>query len=301
VIAAHEGVATVPEPWLLLPSVYSLRTQGIIADYVHPLLVGAIEDFCQALPGGQRDYEDELRRMAIRLYEKAAGPEARFFVDKSPYSHVAADVMRVFPDAKCVFLWRNPLGIVASLIETWEQGRWYPTMYRGDLFIGLPRLASAYSQAVERAHSVRFEDLIRGDDGAWRMLMDYLGIEFDPEALRRFSKVELHGRMGDPTGTKRYAALSTEPLDKWRSTLANPVRIEWCRRFVRFLGRERLEVMGYSQDELLRELDSQPLRLTGLLPDLRRMTIDIAKEPARVRIRRQGLSGPNVVRELLRA
>src|SRR5665213_3086127 len=38
VLAAHPEVATVSEPWLLLPFVYSMRTEGVIADYVHPLL-----------------------------------------------------------------------------------------------------------------------------------------------------------------------------------------------------------------------------------------------------------------------
>jgi Sulfotransferase family len=62
IIAAHDGVATASEPWLLLPHAYTLRPQGIDAEYVHPLLVTAIEDFAQSLPKGGDDYVDELRR-----------------------------------------------------------------------------------------------------------------------------------------------------------------------------------------------------------------------------------------------
>ena len=43
--------------------------------------------------------------------------------------------------------------------------------------------------------------------------MDYLGIEFEIEALQRFSNVRLEGRMGDPIGTEKYQALSGEPVD----------------------------------------------------------------------------------------
>jgi len=352
VIAAHEGVATVSEPWLLLPYLYALRREGVNAEYTHRLLVTAIEDFCDELPAGSDDYRRELHDFVLRLYEKAAGPDARYFLDKSPpYYFVAEEIMRLFPEGKFVFLWRNPLSIIASIIETWTLGRWSPTLFREDLFIGLPRLVRAYARNRSRAHAVRFEDLIggvgvggntgadgvaRGDllgdgiapgdllgDGAvqgdvlgdgpagrdvvtggptaWRRLMDYLEIEFDPDALRRFTEIELSGRMGDHVGTGRYSRVSAEPAQKWAETIANPLRNIWCRRYLRFLGDERLSVMGYDADQLTKQLDSQPLRTSLLLEDLRSLVGDVAREPVRVRMRRHGIGGPNVIRELLRA
>jgi Sulfotransferase family len=301
IIAAHDGVATVSEPWLLLPHLYALRRQGVVAEYVHPLMVTAIEDFCAELPRGQEDYRRELHDHVLRLYEMAAGPGARYFLDKSPsYYYIAEEIMRLFPEGKFVFLWRNPLSVIASIIDTWDHAEWHPTMFRGDLFIGLPRLIAAYGAARDHACSVRFEDLVGGDHARWRSLMDQLGIEFDPDALDRFSEVTLKGRMGDPTGVKRYTTLSTEPARKWKGTLANPLRKAWCRRYLRFLGDERLAAMGYDGDELLRELDAQPTTLTSFIPDLGRLVVDVAKEPVRVRLRRQGLGGPNVIRELMK-
>lgn len=313
VIAAHDGVATVSEPWLLLPYAYALRREGVSAEYFHPLLVTAIDDFCQQLPAGLDDYRQETREFALRLYEKAANGGAhsnrgapadggaRYFLDKSPYYLVADEIMRLFPEGKFVFLWRNPLSITASIIETFNDSRWYPSLFRGDLFIGLPRLVATYRANSERAHSVRFEDLAGGDESHWRRLMDYLGIEFDRRSLDRFSEVKLNGRMGDPTGVKRYSALSTEPAEKWKSRLANPMRKAWCRRYLRFLGAERLRTMGYDLEQIMGELDSQPTTLASFAPDLGRLVLDVAKEPVRVRIRDQGIGGPNVIRELLRA
>jgi hypothetical protein len=300
IIAAHTGVATVSEPWLLLPYLYTLRSRGVSAEYEHDLMVAAIEDFCKELPAGGQDYQDELREFVLRLYEKAAGKEARFFLDKSPpYCMIAEEIMRLFPEGKFVFLWRNPLSIVASVIETW--GKWQPTMFRGDLFIGLPRLVGAYRAQRERAYAVRFEDLLDGDERPWRALLSYLGIEFEPDALVRFSEVELNGRMGDPTGVQRYSALSSEPQHKWKATLGNPLRREWARRYLRFLGEERLAVMGYDGGQITRELDSRPVSMDCLIGDLGRLVGDVAREPVRIRIRRRGIAGPNVLRELLKA
>jgi Sulfotransferase family len=300
IIAAHEGVATVSEPWLLLPHAYTLRQTGVDAEYVHPLLAAAIEDFCEQLPGGSDDYLEEMRTFALRLYEKAAGDEATHFLDKTPpYCLIAEEIMRLFPNGKFVFLWRNPLSVVASMIETW--GPWHPTFMSSDLFVGLPRLIAAFESSRDNVHVARFEDLVGGDEARWRALMDYLDIRFDPASLTSFTNVALDGRMGDPTGPEKYSALSSEPGQKWKRTLANPLRREWCRRYLRFLGAERIETMGYDWAQLETELDSLPASFDSMLPDIMRAIADIAKEPIRVRTRGRRIGSPNVIRELLRA
>lgn len=298
IIAAHEGIATASEPWLLLPHAYTLRRQGIDAEYVHPLLVEAIEDFGGRLPRGEDDYLEEMRAFALRLYEKAAGAEDAYFLDKTPpYSLVAEEIMRLFPEAKFVFLWRNPLSVLASMVRTW--GPWHPTFMSADLFTGLPRLIAAFDANRGRAHAARFEDLVGGEEEHWRALMGYLELEFDPRSLSRFAEVELNGRMGDPTGRKQYSALSSEPEGKWRQTLANPLRREWARRYLRFLGAERLALMGYDQERMLNELDSLPTSFESVLPDAMRTLLDVAKEPIRVRTRNRRVGTPSAIRELL--
>ena len=122
---------------------------------------------------------------------------------------------------------------------------------------------------------------VTGTEEAWVSLMNYLELEFDPESLSSFADVKLPGRMGDPTGVARYSALSTEPLEKWRTAFANPLRKEWARRYLAFIGAERLRTMGYDIAQLRRELDSSPTSADSLLSDLGRTLKDMAKEPIR--------------------
>lgn len=302
VIAAHHGVATASEPWLLLPHAYASRRVGVVAEYPHALLADAIEDFCMELPGGAERYRRELHDFILRLYDAAAGEDADYFLDKSPPYHLVADeIMRLFPEGRFIFLWRNPLAIIASLVETWLRGEWRPLAFRQQLFIGVPRLVSAYLANQSRAYSVRYEDLVSGDEGAWEQLMSYVGVDFDPESLHRFSEVELKGRNGDPTGIRRYGALSVEPTRKWPETVTNPLRKAWCRRYLRFLGDENLTTMGFDARQLIHELDSRPFTVKSLIADLRILTGDIIKEPIRVRIRRAGPGGSSAIGELFRA
>jgi len=300
VIGAHRGVSTVGEPWLLLPQFYAFRERGIQAEYIHPVLTAALREFCDQLPGGREQYFTELHNFVMRLYEESAEPGATHFVDKSTgYDLIADEVMNVFPEARFVFLWRNPLASYASAVQTF--GPWRPTMLRTHFFIGLPRLVAAFSANRSRVHSAHFEQLTTGALDPWRELFDYLGVEFEPSSLERFPEVKPAGRMGDPTGVHEYSALSTEPSEKWKTVLANPLRVAWARRYLAFLGDERLAVMGYDGKQLRAELDALPRDTASLGKDLVRTIGDFAREPVRVRTRRQGLGGPNVIRSLLAA
>jgi hypothetical protein len=153
-LATHEEIATASEPWILLPYLYTLRDRGVYADYEHNTAVEAIKDFCRLMPGGEVEYLSELREFVLRLYARASDGSARYFLDKTPpYSLVAEQVTQLFPEGKFIFLWRNPLSIVASMLEApWvtTAGEWNIFYYDLALFEGLEGLVEAY-----RRHTLR--------------------------------------------------------------------------------------------------------------------------------------------------
>ena len=255
VLAAHPAIATAAEPWVLLPHLYASRERGIAAEYTQPMAARAIGEFVRQLPQGERDYREALHDFAIDLYSRAAGEDAVYFLDKTPrYHYVVDDLLATFPDARFIFLWRNPLGVVASIVETWTKGRWNVDRWQGDLR-GIASLVDAYSTHRDATFAVRYEDLVADPDATWPPVFEHLDLPFDPELLTRFDDVALEGSMGDPTGVHRYSTISAEPLEKWRTTLANPYRKRWCREYLRWIGAERLTTMGYDLDALLADLD----------------------------------------------
>jgi hypothetical protein len=272
VLAAHDDIATVSEPWLLLPFFYALRPLGAYAEYGHELATIALHDFCAQLPQGVDDYRAALREFALHLYAKAAPGAVRYFLDKTPRYHlVLDDLFATFPEAKFVFLWRNPLAAVASIIESDGHGRLELNDHYIDLYLGLANLVRAYEAHADRVWAVRYEDLITRPDETWPALFAHLELDYDAGPLARFKNVVLAGRFGDQIGGGRYDALSTEPLDKWRSVLTNPLRRAWCDRYLRWIGAHRLELMGYRLDELRTELRNTSVHLQGLAPDLLRL------------------------------
>ena len=273
VLASHEDVVTGPEPWLLLPYLYATRDEGVYAEYTHRGAALAIRDFSRGLPGGTEDYLTELRDFALRLYGKAAGDGARYFLDKTPRYHLIADeIIRLFPDAKFIFLWRNPLSVVASNVETWAGGKWRLYGQKVDFFEGLARLVAAHEAHEGSVCALRYEDLVLNPEEEWRRVFEYLELRFEPGLLTRFPEVTIEGRMsGDPIGKERYRTIDAEPLQKWKKTVANPLRKAWCRRYLRWIGRGRLARMGYDLENLLKDLDAVPDTPNMLLSDAGRI------------------------------
>ena len=245
-------------------------------------MVKAVEDFCRTLPNGKSDYLGELRELTLRLYAKASKNGSRYFLDKTPRYHlVVEDVIRLFPDGKFIFLWRNPLSVIASIMNTWANGTWKLWHHRVDLFRGLSNLVHAYSAHRNLACALRYEDMLANPEIEWKRVFGYLELPFEPELVSRFNSVELSGRMGDPVGTKQYKQISDEPIEKWKTAMANPFRKAWCRNYLRWIGSERLAVMGYNMDELLGELDSIPVSFQFLVSDLLRVPYGAAHNAMR--------------------
>jgi len=91
--------------------------------------------------------------------------------------------------------------------------------------------------------------------------------------LKSFDRVKFSGARGDPTGVENYKTIDVAPLEKWKATLNNPLRKAWCRRYLQWIGQERLMIMGYDLPELSRDLDSAEMSSRNVLTDCFRMTI----------------------------
>jgi sulfotransferase family protein len=285
VLASYPEIATAAEPWLLLPLLSPVEPIPPMASGWQRTISGALHDFGSQLPGGEEDYLAAVREAALRLYARSAPEGARYFLDKTPpYHHIIDQLIRTFPRARFVILWRNPLSVLASVVETLCDGAWDTQRHRGDLFHGISNLVSASARHGDRIHAVRYEDLLLDGGTSWRKLAAHLDIPFEEASLTRFQNVELRGRMGDPTGVHSYNAISCDPLDKWRATICNPVRVAWSERYLRWIGRERLAIMGYDMDALLSELRRTETSGKHVPEDIKQVTASVAREIVRHRL-----------------
>ena len=269
ILGSHQNIATTSEPWILLPCFYTLNYQGMISEFSHGVMVEAIQDFCGQLPNGRDDYLLEIRSLVLRLYHKASHVNTKYFLDKTPRYHLIVDeIINLFPEAKFIFLWRNPLAIIASMMETWANGKWNIHYYSIDLFDGLSNLIEAYKKYSNQVYSVKYENLLSTPEDELQSLCKYLDLSYNDELLSNFSNTKLQGTHGDPTGIIQYNYINKEPIEKWKKTIKNPIRKAWCQYYLKWIGEERLREIGYNLDELLTEIKGIPFTIDMFHSDL---------------------------------
>ena len=268
ILASRPEIDTVSEPWFLLPIVYMSKTNGTYTEYWHQRSVQAVDDFVQCLPENRKTLFQSIRQMALFLYAQASGPGAIYFLDKTPrYNLIIDEIFTIFHDAKFIFLWRNPLSIISSLIDTWYGNKWLIHKYKIDLYKGFDNMMRAWQQYGSRSVSVNFESLVSQDSRQLQRLFSYLDLPSQNDTVDRFQEVALNGRMGDKTGASKYRSLSLEPVEKWKGSLSGVVRKKWCINYLRWIGEGRLQEIGYDLNDLSAQITAVPARWAGVVPD----------------------------------
>src|SRR5215207_9233305 len=174
-LATHPQVQTIGEPWLAIPFVYALREKGVSSEYIHISLAQGFGEFVSKLPGGRADYFREVRAMLERLQEKISAPGKTYFLDKTPRYHlVLEELAEIFPDAKFLVLWRNPLAVVASILNTWQKGKFNLLYYEQDIYRGPLNILSFTEKRAATVCEVRYEDLVGDPEKNVRRVTDFL-------------------------------------------------------------------------------------------------------------------------------
>ncbi len=286
ILAAHSQIATVSEPWIALPQVYAFRDSGIVTEYRQDWYLTAFEDFVAQLPGGMVSYRQAVASFLSRLYDMASPNQERYFLDKTPRYHlIINELADLFPEAKLVFLWRNPLDVAASIMTSWAGGRWNLPSYEIDLYRGLRNLTTGFEHFKNRAIAIRYEDLVADAVAVRDTVCGYLELPFEPVSESELMQTSFKGRFGDQTGTIKYDSVSPDSVGKWKSCFQNPLRRRWAQRYIHWMGKESLDVMGYDQVSLLAEISA--LRMSGkqIFADLRRTMprLNLQPEPPRTK------------------
>lgn len=269
-LTVHDDIASTAEPWILLPLFYGFKSNGIYTEYAQFGAHVAIQDVVSNLPQGEKDLYEAVRLYAYHIYTKLAEEKgAQMFVDKTPRYHLIADeIIQAFPDAKFIFLWRNPISIVSSIVDTWDGKYWSAFKYKVDLYKGIASLLNAFEGNKDKALSVNYEELLRQPEKCIKEICAYVGVDYQSEMLDSLASARLKGRLGDPTGVSQYQKLSLAPISKWKDTVCNPYRKHWCKKYVQWLGEERMAVMGYHREDELKALDRHKVSRKYLLGDL---------------------------------
>jgi len=104
----------------------------------------------------------------------------RTLVEKTPHhAFMWSRIARCWPDARFLFLLRNPAAICAS----WWRAR--PGQTREELLAQVARYTGAVQEARRTlpGHTIRYEDLVADPEAQIRRVCEFLGVAFEPKMI----------------------------------------------------------------------------------------------------------------------
>jgi hypothetical protein len=253
VLAGHPDIQTSAETWLLLHPLYALKSEGLTTEFNHRWARCGVAEFLDNYTDGEEIYIKGLREWARVIYTNAMDRSGKsFFLDKTPrYFFIIPELWRVFPEAKFIFLIRNPLAVLASELTTYVRGDWkILERFEPDLRRAPGLIIDGLELIGESAIRVSYEAFVRDPETQLRHLCDRLGFEFFPAMLDYSRTPAPVGRMNDPVGIHRHSSPSVDAVEKWRWMLDDPQARHFATSYLADLGTSTLNALGYSYPEL---------------------------------------------------
>lgn len=267
VLMSHDDVCSVAEPWLLLPQVYVLKEKGTLSEYSSLTTHFAVKDFINNLPHKEQDYNASLKTFILDLYSKQCQNDERYFLDKTPrYYLIIDDIVKLFPEAKFIFLFRNPIHAYASVVTTWGNNRFNKLRSSyDDIVLGTKLLSEGYLKHKDKSIAVNYETFVTDFETELRKITDYLDLELNHSVLNNFNAQNTKGSLGDPTGVKKYTTISNKSIDAWKNVFNSSIRKKYAHWLLNEISDEDLKTQGYDKEYIKEEIKGLNSKKNGLI------------------------------------
>lgn len=252
----HSKISATQEMWFLM-SLHDLRIPQS-RPYGGKVIVDRF--FNGVLP--DQMFEQACRAFAMQVYNgllQTSG--AQMVVDKSPrYYYILEFLDKLFPQAKRIWLIRNPLGIISSykkvshlknskfnIAEDLLNPKFNIKMV--DITVGLFRYFNYFSTYNPYTYKIHYEQLVSNPEEEMEKLCNFLGIDYE-EGLHKYGdyldspKGMMYASMGvgDPL-LFDYTQPHSESINSWKEILDKREVEMYCR----VLGARIFHDLGYSE------------------------------------------------------
>lgn len=253
ILAVHPEIKSVAEPWVLLPLLTHFNKKISASIYGQNTLSAAIMDLKNEAQNFQQYHDNYVRSFIYNIYSDIRG-DSKYFLDKTPrYYLIAEELHRIFPDAKFIYLMRNPIDVFDSAIDTFCNGRLdMLPFYEWDFMHGFNTLNKSLCDSQNTFIKVKYEDLCTKSETVVKQVCDYLDIDYKDEMLTEFSGIEFSGNAGD---TKRnlHRRINSETKVKSISIVRRHLYKKWLSN----ISNASWQASGYGYAEVVGQLQSR--------------------------------------------
>jgi len=257
ILGSHPEIHTCSEPWIALPFIYALKRDGSEFEFDGQLSKKAINAFFKANGISDELYKSALNSFLTTFYNEALNKSGkRFFLDKTPrYYEIASDLINIFPTARFIVLYRHPLSVLNSILKTWVKGDIDKLFYFSrDLLVAPKKLTEFVAEYHQNICLVRYEDLVSSPETEIEKICKYIGVEFLEEIINY--KAESDWVYGDKNFLEKKAP-DLKSIDSWQKQLADEHATNFSFYYLRELGEEIYNALGYNYSFALDHIKKQ--------------------------------------------
>lgn len=270
IIMSNNKISSFAEPWFLLDLINMQYKEKNLSLYSNETCVDAINDIINNLPNKQNDFDSYIKQFSINIYSNLSKNDDIYFVDKTPrYFLIIDDIIRIFPDAKFIFLFRNPLSIYSSILKTFNKNK-FNKIYKSniDLYDGPKLLSEKYIQYQKQSFKINYENLVNNPESILNELFNYLELDFDKNIINSFFKQDLVGSMGDPYRNKKYNSISNKSINEWMSVFNTRFRKYIANKYINDLPNTFFDTAEYNKIDILNQIKSIKSSKSNIIKEL---------------------------------
>lgn len=253
-LSGHPDIATTSEPWIALHPLFALRNDGENnVSYNSRWAREALSDFLKQSGVDETFYKKQIAVFLQSFYNKNLEYQKRkIFLDKTPrYYHIVFELKEIFPDARFIILFRNPLAVLNSIIKTWaNEDLLRLAEYRDDLILAPERMVSFVESCNENVFRLSYEEFINSPEDVLQEVSKFLGISYSNQMLDYSQRLHPEWRFGDPVGVHKTTRPSADSLERWKNGFDTPQKKLLALSYLKSLGPALIKRMGYDYDHL---------------------------------------------------
>lgn len=253
IFGAHSLIHTQSEPWIMLHPLNALKSNNIHTAYDMDLYIKGARDFINHLPTKETSYRDIISEAYQSLYNSIlAQNKKNLFLDKTPrYYYIIEELFEYFPNARFIFLWRNPAAVLTSIIQTWSKADWYRlSEWKDDLLLAPQLMLNGINQLKNKSFVLKYEDLLSNPDIQIKKACNFIGVPFDAKIINYGEFNIPDWQYGDQVTVNQKTRPDITHADTWLAHLHNPQIWRNVHDYMNYLGSELVSSMGYNFEEI---------------------------------------------------
>ncbi|WP_320041304.1 sulfotransferase [uncultured Desulfobacter sp.] len=251
-----DEVVSFPESWLMLYPLYQFKPSTYLkSNFRFDLAKTHVLRFLNEIDKDKIDLIKDLAKIYSQYYAKKRNNNNQYVLDKTPRYYLIIEELQIaFPNAKFIFLIRNPLNTFASTVSRYEKELDDKFLYlKSDFILALEEIKKFLKKADQNSILIRYEDLCNTTNKTIKILCEFLTIPYDDSlTIYKFKEAYSTDKWGDKSGNiaannKAFLVKNNLDFKYLKSKNVFFSTLQYCR----FIDKDTMEFFGYDKNDNL--------------------------------------------------